>query len=197
VIALYKDVGVPKEKVRIKISATWEGIQAARILQRQHDISCLVTVVFGLPQAIAAAEADVDAIAPYVGRIADWGKLHGADGDLGVLTVSQIQNYLRKYNFRTQVMAASFRNTKQVRELAGIDLLTAAPSILEALDSETEPLVAVLTMESGKIASLKHEQRTRHKLIDAFKHEPLISRRNLTSMTRPPSVGPSIRMRVV
>lgn len=150
IIGLYAKEGVPKEKVRIKISATWEGIQAARILQKEHGISCLVTVVFGLEQAIAAAEADVDAIAPYVGRISDWGALHGSQEDLGVQTVSTIQNYLRKYGFRTQVMAASFRSVEQVRALAGIDLLTAAPAILEAVESDSRSITAKLTSETGK-----------------------------------------------
>ncbi|KAL1864273.1 hypothetical protein VTK73DRAFT_6004 [Phialemonium thermophilum] len=155
IIDLYGKEGVPKDRVRIKISATWEGIQAARTLQREHGVSCLVTVVFGLAQAVAAAEAGVDAIAPYVGRIADWGKKNGYEGeDLGVATVSRIQNQLRKYGFRTQVMAASFRSTGQVRALAGIDLLTAAPSILEALERETEPIIPRLTQQSAKEADL-------------------------------------------
>jgi transaldolase len=149
IIDLYSRQGVPKDHVRIKISATWEGIRAAGILQRDHGISCLVTVVFGVAQAVAAAEAGADAIAPYVGRIADWGRKNGAEGDLGVVTVSKIQNQLRKYGFRTQVMAASFRSTAQVRALAGIDLLTAAPTILEALEKEADPISPQLTAETG------------------------------------------------
>lgn len=151
IIDLYKQKNIDKEGVRIKISATWEGIQAAKILQRDHGISCLVTVVFGFVQAVAAAEAGADAIAPYVGRIADWGKLHGVEGDLGVLTVSKIQNYLRKYGLATKVMAASFRNVDQVRNLAGVDLLTAAPAIIEALEKETTPVIPKLTMQSGAL----------------------------------------------
>ena len=149
IIDLYKAQGVAKESVRIKISATWEGIQAARILQRDHEISCLVTMVFGIAQAVAAAEAGADAIAPYVGRIGDWGKLHGAEGDLGVTRVRQIQNHLRKYGFKTKVMAASFRNVGQVTELAGIDLLTASPEILDAVEKEAPQIVAQLTSQSG------------------------------------------------
>ena len=150
VLELYAAQGVPKEAVRIKISATWEGIQAARILQQEHGVSCLVTVVFSLVQSIAAAEAGADAIAPYVGRIADWGKLNGKTGDVGVQTVQAIQNQLRKYGFKTKVMAASFRNVNQVRQLAGVDLLTAAPVILEAVENEIEPIVPILTDESGE-----------------------------------------------
>ncbi|KAM0330791.1 hypothetical protein ACHAQA_003745 [Verticillium albo-atrum] len=154
IIDLYRKQGIAKENVRIKISATWEGIQAAKVLQKDHGISCLVTVVFGLIQAVAAAEAGVDAIAPYVGRIADWGKLHGSETDLGVETVTKIQCYLRKYGFRTKVMAASFRSPHQVRELAGIDLLTASPDILEALEMETELITPVLTQEAAEHAEM-------------------------------------------
>ncbi|OAA63382.1 Transaldolase [Niveomyces insectorum RCEF 264] len=161
IVQLYEAAGVPHNGVRIKISATWEGIEAARILQRDHGVSCLVTVVFGLAQAVAAAEAGADAVAPYVGRIADWGRAHGyANGsgteelDLGVETVSRIQNHLRKYGFKTRVMAASFRSVDQVRQLAGIDLLTAAPGILEAVEKETEPIVPQLTAESAAAADL-------------------------------------------
>ncbi|KAL2111782.1 hypothetical protein VUR80DRAFT_9344 [Thermomyces stellatus] len=153
IIALYEKEGVKKENVRIKISATWEGIQAAKILQREHGISCLITVVFSLVQVIAAAEAGVDAVAPYVGRMADWGKANGYQGDMGVDRVSEMQNYLRKFGFKTQVMAASFRNVDQVRGLAGIDLLTAAPAILKAVEAETEPIVPKLTAESGKLVA--------------------------------------------
>lgn len=149
-LELYKAQGVPREAVRIKISGTWEGIQAARVLQRDHGASCLVTVVFSLVQAIAAAEAGVDAIAPYVGRLADWGRLHGIEGDHGVATVSKMQNYLRKFGYKTQVMAASFRTTTQVRALAGVDLLTASPEILEAMLRETEPVAPKLTRNTGK-----------------------------------------------
>ncbi|KEY64561.1 hypothetical protein S7711_03626 [Stachybotrys chartarum IBT 7711] len=154
IIELYAKRGVPKEHVRIKISATWEGIQAAKVLQEDHGVSCLVTIVFGLAQAAAAAEAGVDAIAPYVGRIADWGKVHGYQGDHGVETVSAIVNYLRKYGYKTQVMAASFRNAKQVRDLAGIDLLTASPVILEAFQAEQEEIVPILNSESAQISKL-------------------------------------------
>lgn len=154
IIKLYEKEGVKKEEVRIKISATWEGIQAASILQEEHGISCLITVVFSLIQAIAAAEAGVDAVAPYVGRMADWGKANGYQGDLGVDRVTEMQNYLRKFGFKTQVMAASFRSVEQVRRLAGIDLLTASPAILGAVEAETTPIVPMLTADSGKSSSI-------------------------------------------
>ena len=151
IIALYEKEGVKKENVRVKISATWEGIQAARILQEEHGISCLITVVFSLVQAVAAAEAGVDAVAPYVGRMADWGKANGYHGDLGVARVSEMQHYLRRFGFKTKVMAASFRSVEQVRGLAGIDLLTASPAILKSVEAETTPIAPKLTAESGKL----------------------------------------------
>lgn len=159
VLDLYAAQGVPKEAVRIKISGTWEGIQAARILQQEYGVSCLVTIVFSMVQSIATAEAGADAIAPYIGRIADWGKLNWKTGDLGVQTVQAIQNHLRKRGFKTQVMAASFRNANQVRQLAGVDLLTAAPAILEAVEAEDVPIVPVLTSESGEFYWRKCDER--------------------------------------
>lgn len=151
VIDLYAAQGVPKESVRIKISATWEGIKAASILTKEHGLSVLITIVFGMVQAITAAEAGVACIAPYVGRISDWHKAHGVtDRDMGVETVTNIQNYLRKYGYSTQVMGASFRNTAQAKNLAGVDLLTIGPSILELLEAEKEAVKPLLTTESGK-----------------------------------------------
>lgn len=150
-IDLYATQGVPKESIRIKISATWEGIKAASILTNEHGISVLITVVFGMVQAITAAEAGVACIAPYVGRICDWHKAHGVlDRDVGVETVTNIQNYLRKYGHKTQVMGASFRNTPQVKSLAGIDLLTVSPAVLELLEAEVEKVEPLLTAASGE-----------------------------------------------
>lgn len=154
IIELYKQHNVPKEAVRIKISATWEGIQAARILETEHEINVLITVVFGLVQAIAAAEARATCIAPYVGRIGDWHKANDpaaqiSDLDMGVEKVKEMQNYLRKYGFRTKVMGASFRSTKQVISLAGTDYLTISPAILKQLEDQIEDVPAQLTAETG------------------------------------------------
>lgn len=120
IIELYKKYNVPKEAVRIKISATWEGIQAACILDTDYGISVLITVVFGLVQAILAAEAVATCIVPHVGRIGDWHKANDPAAQslgfvMGVEKVKEMQDYLRKYNFKTKVMGASFRNTKQVK----------------------------------------------------------------------------------
>jgi len=151
VISLYAAQGVPKEKIRIKISATWEGIKAASILAKEHGISVLITIVFGMVQAITAAEAGVSCIAPYVGRISDWHKAHGiTDGDKGVERVRDMQNYLRKYGFKTQVMGASFRNMEQVKQLAGTDLLTISPVVLEQLAKEEGDFGPSLTSETGE-----------------------------------------------
>lgn len=157
ILGLYGKKGVPKSAVRIKISATWEGIQAGRILERDHGASVLITVVFGLVQAIAAAEAGVSCIAPYVGRIRDWfgvqsqGPPKDAATDMGVVRVHEMQNYLRKYHPRTQVMGASLRSIEQVKDLAGIDMLTLAPSILSVLEGDESAVVPQLTDESSRL----------------------------------------------
>lgn len=138
-ITLYEANGVPRSGVRIKIAATWEGIQAGRVLEAEHGVRVLVTVVFGLVQALAAAEAGVGCVAPYVGRIGDWWRAHGErDEDVGVREVRRMQRMLRARGFKTKVMGASFRTTEQGRMLAGVDLFTVAPAILEALEKEKE-----------------------------------------------------------
>lgn len=154
IIGLYHHFGVPKEAVRIKISATWEGIQAARILESKHGISVLITVVFGITQAIAAAEAGASCVAPYVGRIGDWHKANDPEAersglDMGVEKVKEMQNYLRKYGYKTKVMGASFRNTGQVTSLAGTDYLTISPAILKQLEGRIEDVPPQLTAETG------------------------------------------------
>ncbi|KAH8758748.1 hypothetical protein F5882DRAFT_38657 [Hyaloscypha sp. PMI_1271] len=155
VISLYAAQGVPKDKVRIKISATWEGIKAASFLTHEHGISVLITIVFGMVQAITAAEAGVACIAPYVGRISDWHKAQGmAGGDKGVESVRDMQNYFRKYGYGTKVMGASFRNTEQVKQLAGTDLLTISPVVLELLEKEKGDFGPCLTSESAQAANL-------------------------------------------
>jgi transaldolase len=140
--------------VRIKISATWEGVQAGRILERDHAVSVLITIVFGMVQAVTAAEAGVTCIAPYVGRIGDWFKVNGnaaeKEIDMGVERVSDMQNYLRNHGYATKVMAASFRSPEQALALAGVDNLTIAPSILTRLLQRKEHVEPKLTRESGQ-----------------------------------------------
>ncbi|SHG45817.1 transaldolase [Massilia sp. CF038] len=143
-IALYEEAGAGRERVLIKIASTWEGIRAAEILQKE-GIRCNMTLLFALPQAIACAEAGAQLISPFVGRIYDYFKkttgidYTGAE-DPGVQSVKRIYNYYRKFGYKTEVMGASFRNTSQILELAGCDLLTISPDLLQKL-AETEGAV--------------------------------------------------------
>jgi transaldolase len=128
---LYKEVGITKDRVLIKIASTWEGIKAAQILQSEHGINCNLTLMFSMTQAIAAAEAGAYLISPFVGRILDWYKAstkkeYSASEDPGVKSVCDIFNYYKKYGYKTIVMGASFRSIGEVTELAGCDYLTIA-----------------------------------------------------------------------
>src|ERR1700752_2352131 len=144
-ISLYQKKGVSRERILIKIASTWEGIQAAHELE-QEGIHCNLTLLFSFAQAIACAEAGVTLISPFVGRIYDWYKKDGggkeipADQDPGVASVTRIFNYYKKYGYKTQVMGASFRNVNQIVRLAGSDLLTISPELLEQLE-QTEGIV--------------------------------------------------------
>ncbi len=139
-IAMYEAQGVSRERVLIKIAATWEGIQAAAVLEKE-GIHCNLTLLFGLHQAIACAENGITLISPFVGRILDWYKKDtGRDSyapaeDPGVLSVTEIYNYYKKFDYKTEVMGASFRNIGEIVELAGCDLLTIAPALLAELQS--------------------------------------------------------------
>uniref|UniRef100_A0A0K0DHN4 Transaldolase n=1 Tax=Angiostrongylus cantonensis TaxID=6313 RepID=A0A0K0DHN4_ANGCA len=145
----YEKLGISKERVLIKLASTWEGIEAARILESKHGIHCNMTLLFNFEQAVACAEANVTLISPFVGRILDWyvkntdGKKYDRHSDPGVLSVKRIFNYYKKHGYKTQVMAASFRNTEQIKGLIGCDLLTISPSLLLQLsqDKETVPVV--------------------------------------------------------
>lgn len=139
-IAMYEAQGVSRERVLIKVAATWEGIQAAAVLEKE-GIHCNLTLLFGLHQAIACAENGITLISPFVGRILDWYKKDtGRDSyapaeDPGVLSVTEIYNYYKKFGYKTEVMGASFRNIGEIVELAGCDLLTIAPALLAELQS--------------------------------------------------------------
>jgi transaldolase len=140
-ISQYEKAGITKERVLIKIASTWEGIKAAEILEKE-GIHCNLTLLFGLHQAIACAEAGITLISPFVGRILDWykkdtGKDYVGAEDPGVQSVTQIYNYYKKFGYKTEVMGASFRNIGEICELAGCDLLTISPKLLEQLQ-ETE-----------------------------------------------------------
>jgi transaldolase len=133
----YEAAGIPRDRVLIKIASTWEGIRAAEILEKD-GIHCNLTLLFGLHQAIACAEAGVTLISPFVGRILDWykkdtGKDYTAAEDPGVVSVTQIYTYYKKFGYKTEVMGASFRNIGEITELAGCDLLTISPALLKEL----------------------------------------------------------------
>src|SRR5208282_1007742 len=138
-ISLYEAKAISRERVLIKIASTWEGIRAAERLEKE-GIHCNLTLLFSFAQAIACAEAGVTLISPFVGRIYDWHKKeHGGaeippDQDPGVASVTRIYNYYKKYGYKTQVMGASFRNTNQIVRLAGCDLLTISPELLDQLE---------------------------------------------------------------
>ena len=138
-IKLYEDNGISREKILIKLATTWEGVKAAEELEKE-GIHCNLTLLFSFAQAVACAEADVQLISPFVGRIYDWHKKErGVDHipgneDPGVLSVHKIYNYYKKFSYETEVMGASFRNTEEILELAGCDLLTISPALLGELD---------------------------------------------------------------
>ena len=182
IIALYEQQGVSKERVLIKIASTWAGIRAAEQLEKE-GIHCNLTLLFGIHQAIACAEAKVTLISPFVGRILDWYKkdtgkdYQGAD-DPGVQSVTTIYNYFKKYGYKTQVMGASFRNTGEIRELAGCDLLTIAPKLLEELEATQEELPRKLDPEKAKsmqIEKLHMDEATFEKMhaADRMAHDKL------------------------
>ena len=144
-IGLYEDIGVTRDRVLIKLAATWEGIRAAEKLEKD-GIRCNLTLLFSFAQAVACAEAGVYLISPFVGRIFDWHVAHGMpapvapDQDPGVQSVTRIYNYYKMHSYETVVMGASFRNTGQILELAGCDRLTISPDLLDALNTSTQPV---------------------------------------------------------
>ena len=150
-IALYEAAGIARERILIKIASTWEGIRAAQVLE-QEGIRCNMTLLFSLPQAVACAEAKVRLISPFVGRIYDWYKkstgleYSGAD-DPGVQSVRSIYDYYRYFDYPTEVMGASFRNTSQIVELAGCDLLTISPDLLKQLADSDAPVTRKLSQD--------------------------------------------------
>jgi transaldolase len=166
-IQLYEDRKIPRERVLIKIASTWEGLKAAEQLQREA-IRCNLTLMFSLPQAVRAAEAKVQLISPFVGRIYDWYKKemkrdYSGPEDPGVQSVNEIYMYYKKFDIATEVMGASFRNVGQILELAGCDCLTISPELMEELSKSKEPVERKLTPEkakSAKIEKLKLDEKT-------------------------------------
>jgi transaldolase len=154
-IKQYEAAGVSRERVLIKVASTWEGLRAAEILERE-GIHCNLTLLFGLHQAIAAAEAKATLISPFVGRILDWYKKSTGKAsyepteDPGVQSVTRIYNYFKHFGYKTQVMGASFRNLGEITELAGCDLLTIAPNFLEDLARTEGDLPRKLDAEKAR-----------------------------------------------
>lgn len=173
-IKLYKEQGIERERVLIKIASTWEGLNAAETLQKE-GIKCNMTLLFSLPQAVRAAEAKVQLISPFVGRIYDWFKAAqkrdfvGAE-DPGVQSVEEIYSYYKNFGYRTEVMGASFRNVGQILELAGCDLLTISPELMAKLSESHEPVERKLSPEKAKKSDIKRleldEKKFRYLLND-------------------------------
>ena len=154
IIAQYDQAGIGRNRILIKIASTWEGIRAAEVLEKE-GIHCNLTLLFGLHQAIAAADAGVTLVSPFVGRILDWYKkdtgkdFHGAE-DPGVVSVTRVYNYYKKFGYKTQVMGASFRNIGEITELAGCDLLTISPQLLAELEATEAALPRKLDPEAAR-----------------------------------------------
>lgn len=158
-IAAYEKEGISRDRVLIKIASTWEGIKAAEVLEKE-GIHCNLTLLFSFAQAVACAEAGVQLISPFVGRILDWykastGKDYQGEEDPGVQSVREIYTYYKKFGYKTEVMGASFRNTGEILCLAGCDLLTISPKLLAELQESTEPVERFLSPETAASADLE------------------------------------------
>lgn len=163
-IRMYAAVGIPRERILIKIASSWEGICAAKVLQSQ-GIRCNMTLLFSLPQAVACAEAGAQLISPFVGRIYDWYKKNagsnwdeardGGANDPGVISVRGIYDYYKKFGYTTEVMGASFRSVSQILELAGCDLLTISPNLLAELQKSSAPLTRKLSPEIARDSKIE------------------------------------------
>jgi transaldolase len=162
-ISLYADAGIEPKRVLIKIASTWEGIQAAKQLERE-GIHCNLTLLFSISQAIASAEAGVTLISPFVGRILDWYKAkervdsYPPQDDPGVKSVTQIYNYFKKFGYDTVVMGASFRNKQQILELAGCDYLTISPQLMQELQNSDGAVTRKLNPETAKAFAMPRQE---------------------------------------
>ncbi len=159
IIDLYARNGIGRERILIKVASTWEGIKAAEILQKE-GINCNLTLLFSLAQAVACAEGGIKLISPFVGRILDWwkkstGKDYAAAEDPGVLSVTQIFNYYKHFDHKTEVMGASFRNKGEIVELCGCDLLTISPALLGELLASNDPIPKKLDAAAAKLAKIE------------------------------------------
>jgi transaldolase len=160
IIHLYEEHGIPRERILIKLASTWEGIRAAAVLEMEN-IRCNMTLLFSFIQAVACAEAKVTLISPFVGRVLDWykkenpGTVYTGETDPGVQLVRKIYTYLKRFSYRTVIMGASFRNKEEVLSLAGCDLLTISPKLLDELSLSTDPVEQKLSKEKAQQSSLE------------------------------------------
>lgn len=158
-IALYAEAGIDRKRVLIKLASTWEGIKAAEILTKE-GIHCNLTLLFSMPQAIACADAGVQLISPFVGRVLDWNLKNRPEQSFtpadepGVLLVKSIYNYYKKFGYKTEIMGASFRNTGEILELAGCDLMTIAPSLLSELEKAQGTVDQKLVLKNAKASDI-------------------------------------------
>ena len=161
-ISLYEEAGIDRKRVLIKLASTWEGIKAAELLEKE-GIHCNMTLLFSMAQAISCSDAKATLISPFVGRILDWFKKnqnvasYEPKEDPGVISVTAIYTYYKKFGSKTQIMGASFRNKEEILELAGCDLLTIAPSLLEELKKSNEPIIRKLDPDQAKESSIQKQ----------------------------------------
>jgi transaldolase len=161
-IKLYEDAGIDRKRILIKLASTWEGVLAAKILQKDQ-IHCNMTLMFSMPQAIACAEAKATLISPFVGRIFDWYKKKDKkesylpDEDPGVKSVREIFSYYKKFDYKTVIMGASFRNKEQILALAGCDFLTISPELLDELQKSSDPVIKKLSIEDAKKSNIEKQ----------------------------------------
>ncbi len=177
-ISLYKKNGISKERILIKIAATWQGIKAAEYLEKNHGIHCNLTLLFNLQQAVACAEAGVSLISPFVGRILDWHKKntgleYNSEQDPGVVSVKNIYNYYKKFDYKTVIMGASFRNIGEIKELFGIDYLTISPSLLKELSELNEKIERKLDSQKAKDSTIVKIENNEMAFNSALNSDPM------------------------
>uniref|UniRef100_A0A915K815 Transaldolase n=1 Tax=Romanomermis culicivorax TaxID=13658 RepID=A0A915K815_ROMCU len=194
IIKYYEEEGIPKERVLIKLSSSWEGIKAGEILERDYDIHCNMTLLFNFYQAVACAEAGATLISPFVGRIYDW-HVKNTDkkqftmlSDPGTLTsvvnVTKIYNYYKRYGYKTQVMGASFRNTDQIKGLCGCDLLTISPALLKQLSQDKSIVDVQLKCDTHTTSEPKPTQKLDEKTFRWFMNEDAMANDRLADGIR-------------
>jgi transaldolase len=178
-VQLYEEAGIGRDRILIKTAATWEGIAAAERLERE-SIHCNLTLLFGFPQAVACADAGVTLISPFVGRIYDWYKKHDgkdftAEEDPGVLSVRRIYTYFKRFGYETEVMGASFRNLGQVLALAGCDLLTISPELLQQLAQSQAKVVRHLDPAAARAAPVERQRFDERQFRFELNEDPMAS----------------------